>query len=161
MPPLVILADQIEKSFGTTHALRGVSIAVPEGEILGVLGPNGAGKTTLVRILSTLTKPDAGRAEVAGFDVLQHPHEVRSRIGLTGQYAALDELLTGRENLEMVGRLYHLSGAKAKVRASELLNQFNLEDAADRTLELGRARLQGFSLRSRHRSVEFPRGEGA
>ncbi|HYP62074.1 MAG TPA: ATP-binding cassette domain-containing protein [Thermomicrobiales bacterium] len=135
MPPLVVLADQIEKSFGTTHALRGVSIAVPEGEILGVLGPNGAGKTTLVRILSTLTKPDAGRAEVAGFDVLQHPHEVRSRIGLTGQYAALDELLTGRENLEMIGRLYRLSKADAKRRTSELLERFRLTDAATRIVK--------------------------
>ncbi len=135
MPPLVVLADQIEKSFGTTHALRGVSIAVPEGEILGVLGPNGAGKTTLVRILSTLTKPDAGRAEVAGFDVLHHPHEVRSRIGLTGQYAALDELLTGRENLEMIGRLYRLSKADAKRRTSELLERFRLTDAATRIVK--------------------------
>jgi ABC-2 type transport system ATP-binding protein len=135
MPPLVILADQIEKSFGTTHALRGVSIAVPEGEILGVLGPNGAGKTTLVRILSTLTKPDAGRAEVAGFDVLQHPHYVRSRIGLTGQYAALDEILTGRENLEMVGQLYRLSKADAKRRAGELLERFRLTDAATRIVK--------------------------
>ena len=135
MPPLVILADQIEKSFGTTHALSGVSIAVPEGEILGVLGPNGAGKTTLVRILSTLTKPDAGRAEVAGFDVLQHPHDVRSRIGLTGQYAALDEILTGRENLEMVGQLYRLSKADAKRRAGELLERFRLTDAATRIVK--------------------------
>jgi ABC-2 type transport system ATP-binding protein len=131
----VILADQIEKSFGATRALRGVSIEVPEGAILGVLGPNGAGKTTLVRILSTLTKPDAGRAEVAGFDVLTHPAEVRGRIGLTGQYAALDELLTGRENLEMIGRLYRLSKADAKRRTGELLERFRLTDAAGRIVK--------------------------
>jgi ABC-2 type transport system ATP-binding protein len=131
----VILADQIEKSFGATRALRGVSIEVPEGAILGVLGPNGAGKTTLVRILSTLTKPDAGRAEVAGFDVLAHPAAVRSRIGLTGQYAALDEILTGRENLEMIGRLYRLSKADAKRRTGELLERFRLTDAAGRIVK--------------------------
>jgi ABC-2 type transport system ATP-binding protein len=131
----VILADQIEKSFGATRALRGVSIEVPEGAILGVLGPNGAGKTTLVRILSTLTKPDAGRAEVAGFDVLAQPAEVRGRIGLTGQYAALDELLTGRENLEMIGRLYRLSKADAKRRTGELLERFRLTDAAGRIVK--------------------------
>jgi ABC-2 type transport system ATP-binding protein len=131
----VILADQIEKSFGATRALRGVSIEVSEGAILGVLGPNGAGKTTLVRILSTLTKPDAGRAEVAGFDVLAHPAAVRSRIGLTGQYAALDEILTGRENLEMIGRLYRLSKADAKRRTGELLERFRLTDAAGRIVK--------------------------
>jgi ABC-2 type transport system ATP-binding protein len=131
----VILADQIEKSFGATRALRGVSIEVPEGAILGVLGPNGAGKTTLVRILSTLTKPDAGRAEVAGYDVLAQHAEVRGRIGLTGQYAALDELLTGRENLEMIGRLYRLSKADAKRRTGELLERFRLTDAAGRIVK--------------------------
>jgi ABC-2 type transport system ATP-binding protein len=130
-----ILAENLEKSFGETHALRGVSIDVPEGAILALLGPNGAGKTTTVRILTTLTRPDAGRAEVAGFDVLAYPREVRSRIGVAGQSAALDEVLTGRENLEMVGRLSRLSRADAKRRAGEMLEQFRLSDAADRTVK--------------------------
>jgi ABC-2 type transport system ATP-binding protein len=130
-----ILAENLEKSFGQTHALRGVSLDVPAGAILALLGPNGAGKTTTVRILTTLTKPDAGRAEVAGFDVLASPHEVRSRIGLTGQSAALDEVLTGRENLEMVGRLSRLSRSDARRRAGEMLDQFRLSEAADRPVK--------------------------
>ncbi len=112
-----VLAEGLAKRFGDTHALRGLDLAVAEGSILAVLGPNGAGKTTAVRILATLTRPDAGRAEVAGFDVVRHPDEVRRRIGLTGQYATLDELLTGRENLELIGRLYHLPATAARRRA--------------------------------------------
>jgi ABC-2 type transport system ATP-binding protein len=130
-----IFAEDLEKSFGETHALRGVSIDVPEGSILALLGPNGAGKTTTVRILTTLTKPDKGRATVAGFDVLTQPHQVRSHIGVTGQSASLDELLTGRENLQMIGRLYRLSKDDAKRRAGELLERFRLDDAADRIVK--------------------------
>jgi ABC-2 type transport system ATP-binding protein len=132
MTQAMIEAEGLQKHFGETHALRGVDFAVPEGTILGLLGPNGAGKTTAVRILTTLTKPDAGRAVVAGIDVLRHPAEARRRIGVAGQTASLDELLTGRENLAMVGRLYHLPGAEAKRRADELLHRFELDDAADR-----------------------------
>jgi ABC-2 type transport system ATP-binding protein len=102
-----ILAEGLRKSYGKTLALDGLDLHVEEGTILGLLGPNGAGKTTAVRILTTLLSPDAGQAEVAGLDVVQQPDELRSRIGLTGQYAAVDEYLTGREYLEMVGRLYH------------------------------------------------------
>jgi ABC-2 type transport system ATP-binding protein len=132
MTAATIEAQGLQKHFGETHALRGVDFAVPEGTILGLLGPNGAGKTTAVRILTTLTKPDAGRATVAGVDVLAHPAEARRRIGVAGQAASLDELLTGRENLAMVGRLYHLPSRQAKARAAELLHRFELDDAADR-----------------------------
>jgi len=114
------------------RALDGVDLAVPEGTILGLLGPNGAGKTTAVRVLTTLLKPDAGSARVLGIDVLRHPNEVRRAIGLSGQYAAVDENLTGRENLVMVGRLYHMQKAAALKRAGELLEEFALTDAADR-----------------------------
>ena len=114
------------------RALDGVDLEVREGTVLGLLGPNGAGKTTTVRILATLLKPDAGSARVAGFDVLREPQSVRKAIGLSGQYAAVDENLTGRENLWMFGRLYHLSSAEARTRADELLERFQLEDAADR-----------------------------
>ena len=130
-----ILAENLEKSFGKTQALCGVSIDVPEGAILALLGPNGAGKTTTVRILTTLTRPDNGRAEVAGFDVLQQPHLVRSRIGVTGQSSSLDELLTGRENLEMIGRLFRLTKSDAKSRAGALLERFRLTDAANRIVK--------------------------
>ena len=133
--PPAIVAENLTKSFGQTHALRGVSLDVPEGSVLALLGPNGAGKTTTVRILTTLSKPNSGRASVAGFDVLQHPHEVRRRIGVTGQYAALDELLTGRENLEMIGRLYRMPTAATKTRAAELLERFRLTDAANRIVK--------------------------
>jgi ABC-2 type transport system ATP-binding protein len=133
--PPAIIAENLTKSFGQTHALRGVSLDVPEGSVLALLGPNGAGKTTTVRILTTLSKPNSGRASVAGFDVLQHPHEVRRRIGVTGQYAALDELLTGRENLEMIGRLYRMPTATTKTRAAELLERFRLTDAANRIVK--------------------------
>lgn len=115
------------------RALDGLDLTVPEGNVLGLLGPNGAGKTTTVRILATLLQPDAGRATVAGFDVLRQAQQVRSVIGLSGQYAAVDENLTGRENLVMFGRLYQLSKAEARKRADELLEQFDLADAADRT----------------------------
>jgi ABC-2 type transport system ATP-binding protein len=130
-----VIAEELQKHFGETHALRGVDLEVKEGSILGVLGPNGAGKTTAVRILSTLLKPDSGRAEVAGFDVLRQPNEVRRRIGLTGQYAALDDVLTGRENLEMIGRLYHMPKNEVRRRATDLLERFNLIDAGDRMVK--------------------------
>jgi ABC-2 type transport system ATP-binding protein len=130
-----IHARGLEKHFGETHALRGIDLDVPEGKILAVLGPNGAGKTTAVRILATLTRADAGEATVGGFDVRRQPQEVRANIGLTGQFAALDELLTGRENLEMIGSLYHLPGKRVRERASELLAHFDLEDAADRPVK--------------------------
>ena len=131
----MIQARGLEKHFGETHALRGVDLEVPEGRILAVLGPNGAGKTTAVRILATLTHADGGEATVAGFDVRRHPGEVRARIGLTGQFAALDELLTGRENLEMIASLYHLPAAHARKRTKELLERFDLEEAANRTVK--------------------------
>jgi len=114
------------------RALDGVDLEVREGTVLGLLGPNGAGKTTTVRILATLLKPNAGSARVAGFDLLSQPQLVRKAIGLSGQYAAVDENLTGRENLWMFGRLYHLSSTDARTRADELLERFLLEDAADR-----------------------------
>jgi len=132
---IMIQARGLEKHFGETHALRGIDLDVPEGRILAVLGPNGAGKTTGVRILATLTHADGGEATVAGFDVRKQPAEVRARIGLTGQFAALDELLTGRENLEMIASLYHLPSAYARTRTKELLERFELEEAANRTVK--------------------------
>jgi ABC-2 type transport system ATP-binding protein len=128
-----IYAEGLVKTFGDVRALDGVDLDVPEGTVLGLLGPNGAGKTTAVRVLTTLLKPDSGKAVVAGIDVLRHPNEVRRQIGLSGQFAAVDEYLTGRENLQMVGQLYQMSGKAAKARAGELLEQFNLAEAADRT----------------------------
>src|SRR5262249_54098058 len=115
--------------------LDGLDLVVETGSVLGVLGPNGAGKSTAVRILTTLVRPDRGRALVAGFDVVRHPAAVRARIGLAGQYAAVDELLTGFENLTMFGQLYHLSGSAAKKRANELLERFDLLDAARRLVK--------------------------
>ncbi len=130
-----IVAEGLTKSFGKTRALAGVDLSVAEGTVLGLLGPNGAGKTTTVRILTTLLKPDAGRALVAGIDVAKHPDRVRARIGLTGQYAAVDENLTGRENLILFGRLYRLAKRDAVRRAEELLTQFDLADAASRVVK--------------------------
>lgn len=130
-----VRAEGLRKSFGKTEALAGVDLRVDTGTVLGLLGPNGAGKTTTVRILTTLLKPDAGFAEVAGINVLEHPDQVRASIGLTGQYAAVDEILTGRENLVMFGQLYRLTRRAAKARAEELLERFHLTDAADRTLK--------------------------
>ncbi|MDP9271817.1 MAG: ATP-binding cassette domain-containing protein [Chloroflexota bacterium] len=135
MPQTMIRAEGLHKHFGKTHALRGLDIDVSEGTILGMLGPNGAGKTTAVRILTTLTRADAGHAEVAGIDVARHPGRVRTQIGVAGQTAALDELLTGRENLAMVGRLYRLDSADALQRAADLLTRFELDDAADRIVK--------------------------
>ena len=128
-----IVVEGLVKRFGDTTALDGVDLTVPEGGVLGLLGPNGAGKTTIVRILTTLLVADAGRAEVVGFDVVRDATAVRASIGLTGQYAAVDEYLTGFENLEMIGRLFRLPKQDARTRARELLARFDLADAADRT----------------------------
>lgn len=130
--PGAIHAEGLVKTFGDVKALDGVDLDVPEGTVLGLLGPNGAGKTTAVRCLTTLLRPDSGKVVVAGVDVLKHPDEVRRRVGLSGQFAAVDEYLTGRENLQMVGRLYQMRPKAAKERAVELLDQFHLTDAADR-----------------------------
>ena len=134
-----VVASGLVKRFhsrtGTVNALAGLDLEVPEGTVLGLLGPNGAGKTTAVSILTTLLEPDEGHATVAGADVRREPAEVRRRIGLSGQYAAVDELLTGFENLTMVGRLYHLHGGRPKARARELLDRFQLADAGDRPVK--------------------------
>src|SRR4051794_7477709 len=127
-----IVVEGLVKHFGDTTALDGVDLRVAEGTVLGLLGPNGAGKTTVVRILTTLLTPDAGRAEVVGLDVVGQADAVRASIGLTGQYAAVDEYLTGAENLEMVGRLYRLPKREARTRAAELLERFGLTEAASR-----------------------------
>ncbi len=127
-----IMVTGLVKSFGDVRALDGVDLQAAPGTVLGLLGPNGAGKTTAVRVLTTLIKPDAGEARVAGLDVVGEATELRSRIGLAGQYAAIDENLTGLENLTMVGRLYGMSRAQAKARGRELLDQFDLDEAADR-----------------------------
>ncbi|MGC8633771.1 MAG: ATP-binding cassette domain-containing protein [Candidatus Limnocylindrales bacterium] len=134
MSEFAILTEGLARSYGPVKALRGIDLQVPEATVLGLLGPNGAGKTTAVRILSTLLLPDAGRALVAGRDVVREPDAVRSQIGLTGQYAAVDENLTGRENLELVGRLLHMGWAAARARADELLRAFELNDAGRRTV---------------------------
>ena len=123
-----IQAEGLAKRFKATKALDGVDLAVRQGTVLGVLGPNGAGKTTAVRILATLIRADAGHATVDGLDVVTHAGQVRRRIGLTGQYASVDEDLTGRENLVMIGRLLDLAGRDAKRRADELLERFDLTD---------------------------------
>jgi ABC-2 type transport system ATP-binding protein len=127
-----ILVEGVTKSFGDVRALRGIDLTLPRGAVLGVLGPNGAGKTTAVRILTTLLLPDGGRAIVEGYDVVRDAAAVRRVIGLSGQSAAIQEELTGKENLELIGRLYHLSWQDARGRAAELLDQFDLVNAADR-----------------------------
>ena len=135
MPRATVLAEGLVKTYGKVTALGGLDLEIDQGQVLGLLGPNGAGKTTCVRVLTTLLQPDSGRAEVAGVDVLRNPQGVRKKIGLSGQYAAVDEYLTGYENLDMVGRLYHLGGRAARGRARELLAQFRLDDAADRPVK--------------------------
>jgi len=132
MAALAVEAEGLVKTFGSTRALDGVDLQIPHGTVLGLLGPNGAGKTTCVRILSTLLRPDSGRATVAGIDVLADPAQVRHKIGLSGQFAAVDEQLTGFENLYMVGRLYGMRKPAARARARQLLARFRLEEAADR-----------------------------
>jgi len=129
---IAVRAEGISKSFGKTLALRNIDLEVPRGIVFGLLGPNGSGKSTTVRILATLLQPDTGLATVDGIDVVKHPDKVRQRIGLAGQYAAVDEYLTGRENLVMFGRLSGMSKSDARARADELLHQFDLADAADR-----------------------------
>jgi ABC-2 type transport system ATP-binding protein len=127
---LAVVAEGLRKTYGQTLALDGFDLAVPAGTICGLLGPNGAGKTTAVRILSTLLRFDEGRAEVAGYDVRRDPAQVRFRIGLTGQNPAVDEILTGRQNLVMFGKLNRLDARTARRRADELLEQFGLTEAA-------------------------------
>jgi ABC-2 type transport system ATP-binding protein len=131
----IVLAEGLRKSFGDTHALAGLDLQVAEGTVCGLLGPNGAGKTTAVRVLATLLAPDAGRAIIAGHDVVTAADQVRHLIGLAGQHAALDEKITGRENLEMFGRLYHLGARAARRRATELLERFDLAEAGDRLVK--------------------------
>jgi len=132
MTDVMIEARDVAKRFGKTHALAGVSFDVGRGTVLGLLGPNGAGKTTMIRVLTTLLRPDAGQARVAGYDVVTDGQRVRSVIGLAGQYAAVDELLTGRENLELVGLWYHLPRREYRRRAREMLELMSLTDVADR-----------------------------
>lgn len=127
-----VLVENLVRTFGEVRALDGVSLSFEPGIVYGLLGPNGAGKTTLIRVLTTLLKPDSGRAEVDGYDVVAHASGVRNRIGLGGQYAAVDEFLTGRENIEMVGHLYNLSRREVAARANEVLERIRLIDAADR-----------------------------
>ncbi|MGH3391087.1 MAG: ATP-binding cassette domain-containing protein [Actinomadura sp.] len=130
-----VVADGLCKRYGDTAALSGFDLAVPEGTVCGLLGPNGAGKTTAVRILATLLRADAGRAEVAGFDLARRAAQARYRIGLLGQSAAVDEVLSGRQNLEMFGRLYHLGARAARVRADELLRRFELSDTGGKPVK--------------------------
>jgi len=132
LPDPIVDAVGVVKHFGSVHALDGVSITVPRGVVYGLLGPNGAGKTTLIRVLATLLRPDAGAARVAGVDVVADPEAARRKIGLAGQFAAVDDFLTGRENVEMIGRLYHLPPGEARRRATDVLGRFDLLDAADR-----------------------------
>ena len=132
MNSVAVAATGLHKRYGKTHALRGLDLTVATGTVCGLLGPNGAGKTTAVRVLATLAKPSAGNASVAGYDVVRRPDEVRRRIGFTGQHAALDEGITGRQNLHLLGRLRHLGAPGSRRRADELLELFDLADAADR-----------------------------
>jgi daunorubicin resistance ABC transporter ATP-binding subunit len=135
MSDIAIGVHGLRKHFGEVEALAGADFEVPEGTVFGLLGPNGAGKTTVIRVLSTILRPDEGSAEVLGYDVVREPEAVRRRIGLAGQYAAVDQNLTGRENLEMVGVLAQMPRPAIKPRAAELLERFQLADAADRTLK--------------------------
>ena len=132
MPDEAIVVEGLEKSYGSVKALGGVDFTARTGSVLGLLGPNGAGKTTAVRILATLLEPDGGSARVAGLDVVRDAAALRAQIGLAGQYAAVDENLTGAENLEMVGRLYHLGRDQSRQRAEELIERFDLVEAAKR-----------------------------
>jgi ABC-2 type transport system ATP-binding protein len=130
-----VVAEGLVKVFGETRAVDGVDLVVPRGVVYGLLGPNGAGKTTVVRLLTTLLRPDGGRAKIDGIDVAADPASVRARIGLTGQYAAVEERLTARENLDLIGRLYHLPRKDVTQRGVELLDRFDLVDAADRVVK--------------------------
>ncbi|MGH3243176.1 MAG: ATP-binding cassette domain-containing protein [Spirillospora sp.] len=130
-----IVVEGLTKRYGEVKALDGLNLTVPEGKVLALLGPNGAGKTTTVRVLTTLLRPDEGRATVAGCDVVRDAARLRTRIGLSGQYSAVDEHLTGAENLEMVGRLYHLGAKRSRARARELLERFDLADAGGRQVK--------------------------
>jgi ABC-2 type transport system ATP-binding protein len=132
---LAVDARALVKRFGDKVALDGVDLQVPRGAIYGLLGPNGAGKTTTVRILTTLLRPEGGQAFIDGVDVVADPHQVRTRIGLTGQYAAVEERLTGRENMEFVARLFHMPKGEGRARSGELLERFDLVDAADRVVK--------------------------
>src|SRR5262245_24994981 len=131
----MIEVEAVAKRFGSTQALAGGDLSVSQGQVVALLGPNGAGKTTLVRILTTLLVPDSGRARVAGYDVVADPTPLRSAIGLAGQYAAVDELLTGRENLELVGLWYHLEKSEYRRRAQEVLERFSLTAAGDKLVQ--------------------------
>jgi ABC-2 type transport system ATP-binding protein len=131
----VIETSGLSRSFGQVHALRGLDLEVPAGTVCALLGPNGAGKTTAIRILATLCRPVAGTARICGFDVVRQPVEVRARIGLAGQHAAVDDNLTGRENLFILGLMHHLGRRRARERAGELLDRFDLADAADRQVK--------------------------
>jgi daunorubicin resistance ABC transporter ATP-binding subunit len=135
MTDSAIVVEGLTKHFGTVEALKGIDFEVPRGTIFGLLGPNGAGKTTAIRILSTILSPDAGRATVLGHDVVKEPAAVRYRIGLAGQFAAVDPNLTGRENLRLMGKLTHMAKEKYEPRADELLERFDLAHAADRTIK--------------------------